>query len=155
MKTNELIKQLQEADPKNECEVCINNHPVNYVDKMEYYWDGRLEQVTRDNHGTPVRGGYPAGGLKLKIHYDTLEDALSDNPDMELDLSGITYQGNVQERYMDCINEWIKDGKEFQEWKKKSDEAHAAGKPPIPILSKKEAYKFRFTNWLRKLKIII
>ena len=152
MKTNEFIKLLQEEDPNNECDVCVGNHPVHWIEKLPYYYDGRQEKVEREN-GIPVRGGYPSGTIKLKIHYDTLEDALLDNPEMELDLSGITYQGKVDSYRKEFIDQWIADGRKFQECKKKLEEAHKNGTEP-PSICDPITFKTKLGNWLRKVGVI-
>lgn len=152
MKVSQLIKELTELDPSDECEICINNHPVSSVSRMPYYWDGRLEEVIRDHRHIPTKVGYPNHGSKIKIHFDTIEDALLDNPDAELDLSGITYQGKVEEGRMKDIEEWIRQGREFQEWKKTDLLAIESGKGFRKL--QKKRLKARFTSLLRRLSII-
>lgn len=156
MKTSELIKLLQEVDPKDECTICVNNHPVSDVDRMPYYYDGRLELVERDDYYQVTRVGYKAGGDKIKIRYDTVEDALMDYPDAELELSGITYQGKVDSRYMDSINQWIADGKEYVNWKQLSQAALNKGQPQPPILISAPALSIqqKMHKWLQSLGII-
>ena len=156
MKTSELIKLLQKEDPNDECTVCINNHPVSSVDRMPYYYDGRLEHIERDEHNNPIKVGYKAGGQKIKIHFDTIEDALMDNPDVELVLDGITYQGNVDERRMEFIRECQKEGREFQEWKRQLDESHKNGteSPPIVITAPAGSLQDRMHKWLRSIGLI-
>ena len=156
IKTSEFIKMLQEEDPNDECYVCVSNHPVSWIEKLPYYYDGRMEWIEKDEHGTPVKVGYPGGKQKLKIHYDTVEDALMDNPDAELILDGITYQGQVQDRYWAFLQECIKDGREFQEWKRQSDEAHKNGTEPPPIVIKSEvgSLRERMHRWLQGLGLI-
>lgn len=155
MKTNEFIKLLQEEDPSNECDVCVGNNPVSWVEKLPYYYDGKQTIVERVD-GYPVRGGYPSGTMKMKIHYDTLEDALMDNPDMELDLSGITYEGKVNPRDQKYIDQWIQDGRHFQEWRVKLIEAHKNGTEPPPISDRapNPTFKTKLGNWLRSVGVI-
>jgi len=82
MKTSELIKELQELDPNDECILCIDNHPIRYISKMPWYWDGRVEIISRNHAHIPIKAGYPNQGSKISFHYDTIEDVLIDNPDM-------------------------------------------------------------------------
>lgn len=152
MKTNDLIKLLQKEDPDNICDVCVGNHPVYFVESQPYYYDGRQEFVERQD-GLPIRGGYPSGTRKIKIHYDTLEDALLDNPNMELDLSGITYEGKVDDRHQQHIDQWINEGRQFQEWRKKSEEAHKNGTKP-PSIFELVSFKTKLGSWLRKVGVI-
>jgi hypothetical protein len=148
IKTSEFIKMLQKEDPLDECYVCVGNHPVSWVERLPAYYDGRMEWIEKDEHGTPIKVGYPSGKMKLTIHYDTVEDALLDNPDAELILDGITYEGQVQERYWNYIQEWIKEGREFQEWKHRDDKAYKNGTEPPPIVFQSDEPK---ENWLGKL----
>lgn len=99
MKTNELIKLLQEADPDNECEVCSSNDIIIGVDRMPSYWDGRLMKVERDENHDPVKLSYVSSGNKIKLLIDCFEEAIYDNPDVEVDF-GV----NNDVRYIDHIN---------------------------------------------------
>lgn len=153
MKTSEFIKLLQKEDPNDECVICVNNHPVTWIDRQPYYYDGRLEYIERDSHNNPVKVGYKAGGQKIKIFYDTVEDALLDNPNAELELSGITYNDQVNEHYMKPIEHWIKEGLEFQEWKRNFDEARSRGED-YPLLVSKLNWKQKLGNWLQKIGLI-
>jgi hypothetical protein len=150
MKVSELIKELQELDPNDECQVCVGNSPLRWVERLPWYYDGRMTFIEYDTRSIPIKGGYPNHGSKIMFHYDTLEDALMDNPDMELDLSGITYQGKVEERYAKMIDKWIQQGREFQDWKKKYAAAYELGKQYWPNVS----FRTRLTNWLRRLGVI-
>jgi len=156
IKTSQFIKMLQEEDPNDECYVCVSNYPVKWIEKLPYYYDGRMEWVERNEQGDPIRVGYPSGVQKIKIHYDTIEDALMDNPDAELILDGITYQGQVSERHMESIREWKKEGKDFQEWKRLNDEAYKNGTEPPPIIINSEvgSLKTRMHRWLRALGLL-
>lgn len=148
MKTNDLIAMLQQTDPENECEVCVGNCPVWLLDKLPWYYDGKRQSVERKD-GWPIRGGYPGWGMKLNIRYDDLEGALLDNPDMELDLSGITYDGKVNPRHQQQLDRWIAEGRKFQIWDQLAKQARKEGRelPPFPPLSFKE----RLSAWLRKI----
>src|SRR5579885_2183350 len=157
IKTSEFIKMLLEEDPNDECYVCVGNHPVRWLEKLPYYYDGRMEWIERDKDtNQPIKAGYKSGEMKLKIHYDTLEDVFLDHPDVELELSGITYQGKVQGHYYDAIEEWQKEGREFQEWRRQCDEARKNGKemPSIHIQSTPEKLQDRIHTWFRKLGLI-
>lgn len=152
MRTSELIKELQTLDPNDECVICVSNHPVSDVGRMPWYYDGRVEFIERDHKNIPTKAGYPNHGSKIKIYFDTLEDALIDNPDVELDLSGITYQDKVEVRYMENIEKWKEEGHEFQEWKKTDLLADESRKNfrKLPKIS----LRTRFTSLLRQLRII-
>ena len=48
MKTSELIRLLQEADPSGEVECCIDNHDIYSVELWPAFYDGALEILVRD-----------------------------------------------------------------------------------------------------------
>lgn len=156
MKTSEFIKLLLEEDPNDECEVSVDNCPVRYVDRAPYYYDGRLQYVERDKDGKVVRVGWKAGGSKLNIRYDTIEDALMDYPDAEIEWSGVTYQGKTTQDRLDYIDACVKDGKELQEWRDQMEKAHAAGLPPPPITIREdhESVRHKMHKWLKSLGLI-
>lgn len=155
IKTSEFIKMLQEEDPNDECYVCVGNRPVRFIENLPYYYDGRMEWVERDEHNHVIKAGYMAGVRKLKIHGEDLEDVLLEEPDVELELSGITYQGKVDSRYWDAIQAWRRDGLEYQEWRKKADEARKKGQPMPDIVIKgtPESLQNRIHTWLTKLGV--
>ena len=62
----EFIKLLQEEDPNDECVICVNNHPVSWLEKLPYYYDGRLEYIEKDDNGHVIKVGYLGGGMKMK-----------------------------------------------------------------------------------------
>ena|SRR5271157_3466792 len=156
MKTSEFIKLLQEEDPNDECVVCVSNHPVSWIEKLPYYYDGRLEHIEKDEKGNVIKVGYLGGGMKMKIHYDTIEDVLMDYPDAEWELSGVTYQGQVQDRHLDYLKACKKDGEEFAVWKAELDKAHAKGLPPPPIVihASPDTLQQRMHKWLQTLGLI-
>lgn len=86
MKTKELIKRLQEADPSGEVEVCVGNEDILFVAKAPAYYDGCFQVLQRDPSLEPyynVRGvEIRSSGEKLVIYPHGLEWALIDNPDM-------------------------------------------------------------------------
>ncbi len=85
MLVKELIDLLLEED--QEAEVCVCNDPIRYIDSMPYYYDGRLSFVERDEKEVPVKCGWRNSGTKVKIVVDTVEDAILDNPEVEVEFS--------------------------------------------------------------------
>jgi len=83
MTTAELITLLQQEDPEGTAEVCVGTAPVWCVEKLPYYYDGRLEFVERRN-GVPVRAGWRDEGVKVRIRTDDVESAIYDNPTVEI-----------------------------------------------------------------------
>jgi hypothetical protein len=157
MRTSELIKQLQKADPKDECTVCVSNSPVNGVDRQPWYYDGRLEYIERDKvTNKPIKIGYKGGSDKIVIHCDSIEGALYDYPEAQLELSGITYKNQVDERHLTYLKKCQKDGREFQKWREEYREARQNGtpEPPIVITASPESLQNKMHSWLKGLGLI-
>jgi hypothetical protein len=159
MKTSEFIKMLQKEDPNDECTVSVDNCPVSFVERLPYYYDGRLQCIERDASGKVIRVGWKAGGMKLKIHYDTIEDALMDYPDAEIEWSGLVRQGkSIDQGRIDYIDECVKNGKDFEDWLKRMHQNHSKGLPPPPIVITSEAcpetLQFKMMKWFKKLGLV-
>ena len=85
MKTKELIRQLQEADPSGEIEVCVGNIDIHFVERLPAYYDGRLEVLKRDEdceYYNIIGGEFVAEGDKVMINTLMIEDAIWNNPDL-------------------------------------------------------------------------
>lgn len=95
MKTKELIRQLQDADPSGETEVCIGNADINFVDVLPAYYDGRLQVLQRnENNGcyNIIGAKLVSQGNKVIIHPLSIYDALWNDPDMPIDYSDCSEQ---------------------------------------------------------------
>lgn len=84
MKTNDLIKLLQEADPTGEFEVCIENSDIERYDILPAYYDGRISVIKeRDKHFRPLRTEVTGSGTKLNLFRhdwsETFIDSILDN----------------------------------------------------------------------------
>jgi hypothetical protein len=93
MKTKDLIKELQEADPSGELECCVNNIDIFTVATEPAYYDGRLQLLIRDPAKKPyydiVGGKYVSSGYKVVISPMSITDVLWDDPDAEIDYGGL------------------------------------------------------------------
>lgn len=78
MKTNELVRQLQEIDPSGELECCINNHDILFVERTRAFYDGPLEILVRDTKGQVVGGVLRRIGEKVRVRLLDLESAVWD-----------------------------------------------------------------------------
>lgn len=91
MKTKELIRQLQEADPTGEIECCVGNADIHFVQRLPAYYDGTLEVLVRDPEKRPfcdiVSGKRVSTGQKVNIHFMPIADAISEWPDFQVDYS--------------------------------------------------------------------
>ena len=122
MKTKELIRQLNEADPSGEEEVCVGNTDIHFADRWPAYYDGCLQVLKRDESnpcynitGAEIRGE----GVKVQIHTLSIKNAILEDPDME-----VTFDGEPREWYVERIKEWRKEAKINEELCKAIREKH-------------------------------
>lgn len=91
MKTKELIKRLNAADPTGEAEVCVDNADILFVEPQPAFWDGYLQVLIRDTTKEPyynvVGAKYVNEGKKICIHQHSIEDAITENPELPVALS--------------------------------------------------------------------
>lgn len=147
MKTSELIKLLQETDPNNECEVCVDNYPVSDLERAPYYWDGRLQYVDRSTK--PIKVGWrQEPKSKIKIHYESIEDIIQEHPNIEVDMSGVAYKGLVDIRYVDKVTAWRKEAKDIDDFVRRNAIAQQQGKP---LPKNKIPWRKRLSNLLKKI----
>ena len=107
MKTKELIRQLQEADPTGEEEVCVGNTDIHFVEVLPAYYDGRLQVLKRDetcNYYNIIGAEFVAEGKKIAIHPLSIKDAIFNDPNLPVSF----------ERCDSCMNceylkEWVED----------------------------------------------
>jgi len=93
LKTKELIRQLQEADPSGELECAIGgNVDIISVYALPAYYDGYLEILERDHSKDPyynICGAIITGeGSKVRIDPYSVEDAIFDNVDLPVKIIG-------------------------------------------------------------------
>lgn len=121
MKTKELIRQLQEADPSGELDCCIGTtSDIYFVERLPAYYDGTQEILIRDpkikDRYNIVGGIFTGDGVKICIQSYSIEDALWDA------------DGNFPIKYIKCsypkekvgkikkeIKQFLKDHKEWRE----------------------------------------
>lgn len=107
MKTKELIRLLQEADPSGEIEVCVENEDIFFVEKAPAYWDGRLEILIRDESikGYNVIGAkITSKGKKLRIRTLSIDDAIFESPDMPVEID--VGSPEMEKRYKKAVRKW-------------------------------------------------
>lgn len=112
MKTKELIRQLQDADPSGENEVCVGNSDIHFVDVLPAYYDGRLQVLIRDetkSNYNIVGAKLVSNGVKVVIVPLSIFDALWNDPDMPIDYSECSDQmGNQYKESHDKIRQSVK-----------------------------------------------
>ena len=107
MKTKNLIKLLNEADPSGELECCVFNEDIYFVEVINSYWDGCLQVLKRDElrkHEYNIIGAeYRSLGDKVCIRPMSIEDYIYDCENFEGDLN-ITYDSEYSKRkYKDFV----------------------------------------------------
>src|SRR5271166_4607739 len=89
MKGKELIRQLLEADPTGEIEVCVGNIDIHFVSLDPAYYDGQLQVLLRDPKrtgrcydicGAEIRNE----GQKVQIHTFSIQDAIWEDADLPI-----------------------------------------------------------------------
>lgn len=88
MKTKELIKQLQQADPTGDMDCCIGNRDIHFVATAPAYWDGCKQVLIRDEdceYYNIIGAKISSEGQKLVIHELSIESILWDNPDLPIE----------------------------------------------------------------------
>jgi hypothetical protein len=107
VKTRELIRQLQEADPSGELECCVGNHDIHFVERWPAFYDGALQILVRDPNksGYNIVGGIvQCSGEKVQIHTLSLEDCLFEQLDFPIEIRGAD---ETLRRYVeDRIEKW-------------------------------------------------
>lgn len=116
MKTSELIRRLQEADPNDEAECCVDNEDILFLEVLPGYYDGRLQVFTRDPARAPyfdiVGAKITSAGTKIKIRHCSIEELLIDHPEMPVDTS-TTGSPEADAGYAAKVEKWRATGRRF------------------------------------------
>ncbi|SRR6266705_837100 len=107
MKTKELIAALQEEDPTGESEVQAEGIPIFFVEKLPAWYDGPMNVLEQDKTGRVTGYKVTKIGSKIRLHTVSLAEFIIENPDKEVDLSGLNNTG--QKEYKEYI-ENVKNG---------------------------------------------
>jgi len=115
MKTKELIRRLQNADPTGELECCVGNIDIYYVDVLPPYYDGAQEilvhdNIKRDNEWSIIGGKIVRiGEYKVQINTMSIEDAMMDaiidGKEFPIEIIGDSTDGYYQKK----IERWKED----------------------------------------------
>ncbi len=107
MKTKELIRQLQEADPSGELECCLGNADIHFVDVEPAYWDGCLQVLVRDPAKAPyydiVGAKYTTKGNKVVIRPLSIRDAVFEDEDLPVEFD---VGEGWEERYKEAVQKY-------------------------------------------------
>lgn len=95
MKTKELIKELQEADPTGEEEVTVGNTEIFTIENSPAYYDGCQQILIRDKKNpyyNVISGKVRSKGNKICINTHSIYDAIFENPQLKIDYSELSFQ---------------------------------------------------------------
>jgi hypothetical protein len=106
MKSKELIRLLQEADPSGEGHVVVDNKDIFFLEWKPGYWDGRYTVLVRDEKKKPwydiVGAEYRSDGDKLNVNTMDWEDVLLDNPDAPIKVVDTFVEKRMQKAVDRC-----------------------------------------------------
>ena len=116
MKTKELIRQLQEADPSGELECCVGNADIFFVDVEPAYWDGCLQVLKRDPAKAPyydvVGAKYTSKGNKVVVRPLSIRDAILDDENLPVEFD---VGDSWQERYQQFVQKHREETKKINQ----------------------------------------
>jgi hypothetical protein len=116
MKTKELIRQLQEADPSGEEECTIYGEDIVFVSPEPAYWDGCYTTFT--GHAGSGKIKIHANGNKIRIHTYGYEDALLDNPETVVEYDSEYAKERMEKHIEKCREECKRIDADIEEWAK-------------------------------------
>lgn len=85
MKTKELIKILQEADPEGETECVVDGRDIYFASNLPYYYDGKpwllIHDLDKKGKSWSIKGiKLMTSGDKVNIHTLDVEDVIWNDP---------------------------------------------------------------------------
>jgi hypothetical protein len=90
MKTKELVRLLQKADPTGEVDCCVDGIDIFSVQRLPAFQDGPKEVLHREADRKPnfdvVRGTISRRGEKVLIKTLSLRSALVKDPDLHIEV---------------------------------------------------------------------
>jgi|SRR5579862_2738204 len=104
MKTKEVIKQLQDADPTGEEECCVDNVDIHFVTMEPAYLDGCLQVLRRDESNpfyNIIGADFVANGVKIVISTLSIDDVILNDPETPIGYIGLS--SDMEVRYMEHV----------------------------------------------------
>lgn len=109
MKTKEVIKLLQEADPTGEEEVCVNNVDIFFIEKLLAYYDGSSQVLIRNNNRI-IGAKYKRSGWKIQIVTHSISSVVETDPDAFIDYSELPTDRQEKVKIAhDKLREFVRD----------------------------------------------
>ena len=126
MKVKKLIELLQEFD--DDGEVCISTEDGNVdifnLEQVPGYWDGVYHVMKRDWTKTCyniIGAEYRSDGWKIVIKPMSIQDALTDNSDLPIEVTDTFVEKRMQKQ----VDEWRKEAKdilaEVEKWRQERE----------------------------------
>lgn len=117
MKTKELIKKLQAADPSGELECCVGNTDIYFIETLPAYYDGALQvlvhdEVLRDKAWSVVGAKIKRSGEKVQINTLSIEDVISDMVDENKDFP-VEIEDGSSGYYQQLVDKWKREAIEL------------------------------------------
>lgn len=114
MKTNDIIKILQELDPKNECEVTISNQAIEHIGKEPAYWDGCMK-IIEQNKNIVTKLTITSKGMKIVLFPFDIRNTFWENIDFQIEYQGEPWvETTYKKKYEEIREETRKELKEFE-----------------------------------------
>ncbi len=105
MKTKELIRQLQNADPSGEEEVSVGNIDIHFVEALPAYYDGHQEVIIK-NDGMIKGAKFKNTGKKVMIRTISIEDLINDRLDIPVEVSDNLHKDWVIKTRKEAMEFW-------------------------------------------------
>lgn len=104
MKTKELIRQLQKADPSGEEECVVGGTDISDVSPMVGYYDGPYEHLVLDEEGQVVGAELRRDGIKVVISTYSIEDLVFSRPRIPVKCECYDVERNAA--FLGRVEEW-------------------------------------------------
>lgn len=112
MKTKELIRKLNKADPSGELDVCVDNIDILFVAAHPAYWDGCQEILIRDPNSkyyNVIGAKITSKGTKIKIHTLSIDDAIFEDPGLPVEFDTHFINEEHNQRFKKSVRKWRKE----------------------------------------------
>lgn len=112
MKSKDVIKMIQKADPSGEIECVVGNVDIYSAHMEPAYWDGSMQLLVRDpdcEFYNVIGAIYTSEGSKVSITTMSISDAMLDDPDLPVEVIDTFVNPQLQER----VDEWRAENKQI------------------------------------------
>ena len=126
MKTKDVIKMLQEADPSGEIECVVGNVDIYSAHMEPAYWDGSMQLLVRDpdcEFYNVIGAIYTSKGSKVSITTMSISDAMLEDPDLPVEVIDTFVTPHLQERVDKWRSENMKIHENVDKWNERRREA--------------------------------